>query len=388
MRNKLIRIFILDLISFSLSFSAFSQKQIDSPLGRFNLGILQPAGSFRNIAMGGVGTAFRDNNSINFVNPASYSSLDTNSFIFDIGMEYGINVISDGTSKHNSDDMNFDHLMIGFPVAKGIGVAAGIVPFSNGYYKISETVNDPSDPVTGEYTSYHIGGGNYSNVFLGTGINLTKNFSAGINMSVLFGSVSRANEVFFSEFTTEYHDDQVEVLQLNGINLDYGLQYRASLKKDFFLTAGFSLSSGKHCKSKYSDLTCRFTASTPADTLKYISDDSTKAFVPGNYRLGISFGQKNKFTAGVDYMFSNWSDAKFYGSAEIVCKYRALLFGLEYIPEKYSNYNLLKRIEYRFGGHVEDNYFIYNGQRIKEWGASLGFGIPLRGSSSKTKIYC
>ena len=195
-------------------------------------------------------------------------------------MEYGINVISDGTSKHNSDDMNFDHLMIGFPVAKGIGVAAGIVPFSNGYYKISETVNDPSDPVTGEYTSYHIGGGNYSNVFLGTGINLTKNFSAGINMSVLFGSVSRANEVFFSEFTTEYHDDQVEVLQLNGINLDYGLQYRASLKKDFFLTAGFSLSSGKHCRSKYSDLTCRFTASTPADTLKYIETIRQKHLSP------------------------------------------------------------------------------------------------------------
>ena len=71
-------------------------------------------------------------------------------------------------------------------------------------------------------------------------------------------------------------------------------------------------------------------------------------------------------------MFSNWSDAKFYGSAGTVANIRALLFGLEYIPEKYSNYNLLKRIEYRVGGHVEDNYFIYNGQRIKEWGASLG----------------
>ena len=51
--------------------------------------------------------------------------------------------------------MNFDHLMMGFPIAKGWGVAAGVVPLSNGYYKIAESVSegDPDyDPLTGGYT--------------------------------------------------------------------------------------------------------------------------------------------------------------------------------------------------------------------------------------------
>jgi hypothetical protein len=42
------------------------------------------------------------------------------------------------------------------------------------------------------------------------------------------------------------------------------------------------------------------------------------------------------------------------------------------------------------GGHVGDNYLVLNGKQVKEWGASLGFGIPLRRSYSpysKTNIF-
>jgi hypothetical protein len=392
MQNRLAKLFLLIFISFSVSVSG--QKLIDSPLARYNLGILEPAGSFRSTAMGGIGTAIRDNSTICYTNPASFSSLDTNSFVFDFGMDYGINIISDGTSYHKSDDMNFDHFMIGFPITKGLGVAAGILPLSNGYYSISETVakGDPGyDAVTGGYTGYHIGGGNLSNVFLGSGINLTKNISAGINLSLLFGQISRANEFVFADFYNEYHDNISEALRLTGINLEYGLQYSAPIKKDYFFNAGLSYSAAKHCKSNYEKLSMRFTSSSVTDTLAYISDDTSKAYLPGTLRLGISFGKRNKLTAGFDYVATNWSNAKFHGSDGYASNTRAFLFGVEYIPDKYSNYSFMKRIEYRMGGHVEDNYLVLNGQQVKEWGASLGFGIPLRrsgiGALSKTNIF-
>ena len=44
--------------------------------------------------------------------------------------------LSDSASNSSSDDMNFDHLLMGFPVAKGWGVALGVVPLSNGYYRM------------------------------------------------------------------------------------------------------------------------------------------------------------------------------------------------------------------------------------------------------------
>jgi len=388
MQNRLAKLFLLIFISFSVTVSG--QKLIDSPLARFNLGILEPAGSFRSAAMGGIGTAIRDNSTICYTNPASFSSIDTNSFVFDFGMDYGINLISDGTSYHHSDDMNFDHFMIGFPITKGIGVAAGVLPLSNGYYNIAETVasGDPDyDEVTGEYTGYHIGGGNLSNVFLGSGINLTKNISAGINMLVLFGDISRANEFIFKDFYNVYHDNISEDLRLSGINLEYGLQYSTPIKKDYFFNAGLSYSAAKHCKSNYQKLAMRFTSSSITDTLAYISDDTSNAYLPGTLRLGISFGKKNKFTAGVDYVATNWSNGRFHGSDNYLSNTRAFLFGVEYIPDKFSNYSFTKRIEYRVGGHVEDNYLVLNGQQVKEWGASVGFGIPLRKTLSKTNIF-
>ena len=392
MQNRLAKLFLLIFISLSVTVSG--QKLIDSPIARYNLGILEPAGSFRSIAMGGIGTGLRDNSTIFYTNPASFSAIDTNSFMFDFGMDYGLNNISDGTSRHSSDDMNFDHFMIGFPITKGLGFAAGVLPLSNGYYNISETVSegDPGyDPITGQYTGYHVGSGNMTNVFVGSGINLTKHISAGINMSVLFGQITRTNEFVFTDYYNVYHDNNTSTLRLSGINLEYGLQYNTSNKKNHFFDAGLSYSAGKHCKSDYTNMAVRFTSSSLYDTLNYIADSTSKAYIPGTLRLGVSFGIKNKFTAGLDYVSTNWSNAKFHGSAGTLRDTRAILFGFEYIPDKFSNYSFLKRIEYRVGGHIEDNYLVLNGQNIKEWGASLGFGIPLRraglGALSKTNIF-
>jgi len=87
MRNKLLIVILISL--FSITWTASAQKLIDTPFSRFNLGSLQTQGSFRSLGMGGVGIAQRDNSSIYFANPASYSGIDTVSFLFDFGLDYG-----------------------------------------------------------------------------------------------------------------------------------------------------------------------------------------------------------------------------------------------------------------------------------------------------------
>jgi len=55
MQNRATGILIAILILIPLYSSG--QKSVNSPLARFNLGILEPAGSFRSLGMGGTGTA-------------------------------------------------------------------------------------------------------------------------------------------------------------------------------------------------------------------------------------------------------------------------------------------------------------------------------------------
>jgi len=383
MQHKLI--IITSITLFSFAFTASGQKLVNSPYSRFNIGTLKPAGSFRSLGMGGIGTSMRHNSSIYFSNPASYSSLDTNSFIFDFGIDYSMNFISDGVSGFSSDDMNFDHLIMGFPVAKGWGVAAGIIPLSNGYYKMSETVlnNDPDyNPAVGEYVSYHAGDGGFTSFFLGSGMKINKNFSAGVNITFLLGQVKRINQSDFADFYNVFNNNTTERLQLGGINFDYGIQYTATLKNDYFLNAGVSLTSGKHYNSKFEHINFRYTAYNTRDTISSISDDSTSAYIPGTLRLGISFGKINKFTTGIDFISTKWSNSKIPGSTGYAADTRSLLWGAEFIPDKFSNYSFLKRVEYRIGGHIGDNYLIINGEQVKEYGASFGIGIPMGRSLS------
>ncbi|MBK7712754.1 MAG: hypothetical protein IPN67_17430 [Bacteroidales bacterium] len=375
---------------FLVTFTATGQKQINSPYARFNLGNLEPAASFKSLGMGGIGVGMKSNNSIYFANPASYSSIDTNSFIFDIGLDFGILKLSDGEQHFSSNDMNFDHLLIGFPLAKGFGVAVGIVPVSSGYYKLAESVTktDPDyDPLVGEYTSVHSGDGGFNNFFLGTGLKINKNFSLGVNMMLMFGELKRAYTINYDDYTNAYQNNATEKIEMHGINFNYGLHYTAALKNDYFLNAGISFTAQKNFTTGYSQLAYKYTAYSTRDTISYISDDSTKTFIPGTLGLGFTFGKLNKFTVGFDYIMTRWSGSVLPGGGNYAADSRSFRFGLEYIPDKYSNYSLIRRLEYRAGAHIGDTYLVIKNEQIKEFGASLGLGIPMRRTYSRTNLF-
>jgi hypothetical protein len=375
---------------FLISFTASGQKQINSPYARFNIGNLETAASFKSLGMGGIGVGMRSNSSIYFANPASYSSIDTNSFIFDFGADYGIVKLSDGENHFKSEDLNFDHLMMGFPLAKGVGIAVGIVPVSSGYYKLAEsvTLTDAGyDPLVGPYTSVHSGDGGFNNLFLGTGFKINKNFSVGVNMRLLFGEVNRMYTINFDDYTNVYQNNAIEKIVMHGINFDYGLHYTAFLKNDYFLTAGLTLTAGKNFNTDYEQLAYKYTAYSTRDTISYVSDDSTKTFLPGTFGAGVTFGKINKFSAGFDFIMTKWSVSKIPGAGDYAADSRSYRFGIEYIPDKYSNYSLIKRLEYRAGAHFGDSYLIIHDEQIKEFGASLGLGIPMRRTYSRTNLF-
>ncbi|TAL64506.1 MAG: hypothetical protein EPN88_10880 [Bacteroidetes bacterium] len=389
MQHKYLTVIFISFFS-AFAFTASGQKLVNSPYSRFNLGTMEPAGSFKSLGMGGIGIALRDNSTIYFSNPASFSSLDTNSFIFDFGIDYSKNILSDRVSKFSSDDINFDHLLIGFPLAKGWGVAAGFVPMSNGYYKMAESVlkTDPGyDPIVGEYTTSHTGDGGFNNFFLGSGLKLNKNFSIGANMTMLLGQVNRLNKFNFLDYYNVFHNSTTEKLQLSGINFEYGVQYTASLKNDYFFNIGVAVNSGNNYKSTFDHLSYKYNAFGTRDTISNIADDTTKAFIPGTLKMGIAFGKVNKFTAGFDFITTRWSKAKIPGSKDYAADTKSFLFGLQYIPDAYSNYSFMKRIEYRVGGHVGDNYLIINGEQVKEYGASIGIGLRMRRTLSKANLF-
>jgi hypothetical protein len=345
--------------------------------------------------MGGTGIAAGDNSTVFYLNPASYSSIDTTSFVFDIGLDYTGATLVNGSEKYNSGDMNFHHLLIAFPVGKGIGIATGLVPFSNGYYFLSESVKEGDagyDPVIGPYATVHRGSGSFSGFFLGTGMKIYKGLSAGANMTVLFGEAERLNQFEFADYSFSFSQRSSENLSISGISFDLGLQYSKIFSNKWFVSAGISAKTANNYRSSMLKLEERFTiygaGPYSPDTLSYTSStgrDSTR--MPSSLRAGLAFGKKDKLTVEANYTQTNWSKAFIHGSSMPMADTKTLSAGIEFTPEKYSLTSPLKRIDYRIGGHTGNNYLIYNGAKIKEYGVSAGLGIRLRGSMTKTNIY-
>ena len=106
------------------------------PYSIFGIGELAAGGFSRNLAMGKTGFAISSDQGLNNLNPASYYSIDSISFFFDVGFSGDfINYRSQSTSQRGND-VRLHNLAIGFPITTWWKSSLGIVPFSTVAYKV------------------------------------------------------------------------------------------------------------------------------------------------------------------------------------------------------------------------------------------------------------
>ena len=375
-----------------LAAGAAGQKEISSPYARYGIGNLAPQGTFRTLAMGGISSGIRNNLTLNYLTPASYSSIDTTSFIFDFGLDYSFTHLKEGDLSFYSQDINFSHLMLGFPIKKGWGFAAGIVPFSDGFYNIIDK-SAPEDSGTGssdDILESHRGSGGYHKVYLGTAYNFLSFFSAGLNAFVIFGEITRYNDFIFTADNNYFNTRDKSTNSMDGIGYEASVQFMAPLPENRFFNAGLTYTPQYSLWTTNEDMIIRYsniqTSSFAFDTLSQALTD-TISHLPRSIRAGVSFGKTDKLTIGADILYSYWSEASLPGNYGTYANTLSLSGGAEYIPDKFSNYSFFDRMEYRIGGHYDESYALFNGKKVKEYGITFGTGIPLRKSRSRISLY-
>lgn len=85
MKSKRAITLLQTLILLLCIIQASGQNRISSPYSRFGIGDLMPNSSVYNMAMGGISYGVSSPFFVNTANPATYTSFDTLSFVFDIG---------------------------------------------------------------------------------------------------------------------------------------------------------------------------------------------------------------------------------------------------------------------------------------------------------------
>ena len=116
---------------------ASAQSGTNSPYSQYGLGILSDQSQGFNRGMNGLGIGLRIGNQVNYLNPASYSSIDSLTMLVDMGLSLQITNFKEGGNKVNARNANFEYAVATFRILPKFGLAAGVVPYTNIGYNYS-----------------------------------------------------------------------------------------------------------------------------------------------------------------------------------------------------------------------------------------------------------
>ena len=172
-----------------------------SPYSQYGLGALSDQSLGFNRGMGGVAYGLRNGKYINMQNPASYSAVDSLTMLFDVGVTGQISNFKEGGKSLNTKTGNFDYAVASFRLLRHVGLALGVVPYSNiGYsYTHTNTIGASTDGAMTKATQSYEGDGGFSQFFLGAGWQMTKNLSIGVNVSYFWGEYFKSIEMSTNE---------------------------------------------------------------------------------------------------------------------------------------------------------------------------------------------
>lgn len=367
-RTHIVHILILLALT---GMPAFAENGMNSPYTRFGYGQLATYDLGFSKAMGGTGIALRNSNQINLHNPASYSSVDTLTFIMDMGATLQNTNFAENGVRRNARNATFDYFTMQYRLVKGLGMTVAFTPFSNvGYeYSTMQTIrNDEDGTVT--TTNKYTGSGGLGRVTAGLGWQPFKGFSVGANASYIYGTLSHYVYNEYSESTISTRTKQYTA-PLSGLSFDMGAQaYFGWGKNRFTLGATYALGSELGGKPYTVDYIVTGTVATSADTVW-----CAPFTLPESFGGGLSYRYDERITVAADFSLQRYGNTLFF-DAPGMDRYRASL-GAEYIPENYAR-KFFRRLRYRAGLHYATSYYTVNGQAgPNEYGASVGVGIPV-----------
>lgn len=365
---------------------AIAQSGTNSPYSQYGLGQLSEQTSGFNRGMNGLGLGFREHDQVNYINPASYSSIDSLTFIFDAGLSGQVTNFSENGQKKNANNADFEYAVAAFRACKHLGVSFGIIPFTNvGYnYSISGYLNNDRSTT---YTNTYNGSGGIHQIYLGAGWELIKGLSIGANVSYIWGDIDRS-------VVNSYSDGYINTLSkyytatVTNYKIDFGLQYAIQLNKKNSLTVGLTYGLGHKLNS---DPSCKVistnTTTGVADTTSFTVNNGLE--IPTSFGAGLAWNNNNRLKLGADFTYQKWGDVKFpvYKVVNNVPSYSLsddyysdrykLTIGGEFCNNETSR-NFLDRVRFRAGASYASSYYKVNGvDGPDEISVSVGFGIPI-----------
>ena len=366
---KNIAIVLLFFISCLSGFSPVkAQTGVNSPYSMRGVGLLSDQSTGITKSMGGIGAGFRYPNSLNIKNPASYSTVDTLTFVADLGFALQNGNFSENGVRVNAHNAYIDHLAMQFRILPKVGMTVGFMPFSNVGYSFSKTYLVPFDDTQISVNDSYSGTGGIRQFIGGLGWRPTKWFSVGANASYLSGDITRSISNTYSSSDIQSRVKTYNA-EMSAFKFDFGAQGTLSFgENSLVLGATFSPAQKLESETFVTDVHSVSDTTVIADAFS----------LPEMLSAGFTYTW-NRGMIGADVSYQTWSKASFFGE-KTGCDRLSAAVGYMYRPDD-MNRNLFKRTAYQFGLNMSQPYFNVDGAKGPlQFGVSAGLSFPIRTS--------
>lgn len=343
-----------------------SAQTSTSPYSRLGLGIISDNATGIQRSMGGVGIAMQNGRQINVMNPASYSQVDSLTFLWDIGMDLTNSWSRESDKRGHNMGGGLDYITMEFRLAKNLGGAIGLVPFSSVGYTFGGDIDNGLESRTGS--------GGLAEVFAGVGYQPFKGLSIGANFSYLFGSTTNVTEVI-ANTTTQFTRN----IDVKDWNMKLGLQYAFMPTRKSKIVIGATYSPKKAMHGEAWGTLADIDLDKKVDTVGFMKLKGNYE-LPATYGVGLSYTYDNRLNIEADYLYQQWSKALYtpiYYFEDPATKWNdrwKVSAGVSYMPDPRGSY--LKRMTYRLGAFYNNDYMNVNGNRVRDYGMGIGFSFP------------
>lgn len=359
-----------------------AQNNINSPYTRYGYGDISETNSGEQRALGGVAIGSRSHSYINTVNPASYSAVDSMTFMFDIGTSALSSRFSDANKSVHTFNANLEYLTMQFPLSKGMGFSAGLLPYSFAGYNMYNIDSIPNPEGGSVYTAKNFtGNGGFSQVYMGLSKKIGKHISLGANVYYMYGSVNNTRSLRILGSTTD-STLQTNSIKASDFRLRYGIQYFNTFDKKHDVTLGLIYEHSAKLNGDFSQITAGVLSDTTINNYQFE--------LPTVFGIGLNYTYDSRISIGLDYSLQKWASTKYfwnpttYTNAEDLNDRSKLSLGIEYTPKPLGR-KFSDRIHYRVGSNISNAYYNVPGVTLpKNYGLSFGIGLPLYNKFTQT----
>jgi hypothetical protein len=346
------------------------------PYSQLGLGDLDDGYYNRTSGLANTGIAYRSNRFLINNNPASFSGLTDQYFTMEIALRgqyisYAGNQVNVGGTE--SADLTFRKLVLGIKITKHWGSSIGLLPYSTQNYEFQAPyyINGTTVQIANNYYQGH---GSVNRAYWANSYEFFHHLSIGVDASYIFGQLNQ-NNIIQSSANGATLVSTTNNVNLQNLYFTYGMQLYGGLGKNLTYSIGGTYSA----KAALLAASTKLVLNNDSVALQNIQNQEGYMYLPQAWGAGLSLGYKQKYTFVADYRYQNWNGVAgvnaYPGQGYAITSSERGSIGFEISKKKaFANYRV--EISYiQAGAYYENSYLQINGEQIKDYGITAGFGV-------------